>query len=331
MADDDLELARLAVVAALRDGDAALAYRLVLRLMDEGYAFPTLIDDVLAPIQWDAGRRWHQGDASISEEHLATGVIETLVSMLGGMFDQPSDGDLVVVACAEGDTHSLPARMAAALLAYEGRRTTFLGTAVPASDLEGYLDGTEAVALVLSCTREVNLLGARASIQAAHGAGVRVLVGGRAFGGTDSKRWCRVGADARALRLSEVSELLDRWSPDPAAAEATAWPVPAVVDRLEEARLAMVAGLSAAIGGRAGGSGRLPAEVGELVDLLAVATYLDEPAMLADHARWLSALLVQRGAADLTASDLITSLAGEVPTELAEVAELVRRAEDSVR
>jgi hypothetical protein len=104
-----------------------------------------------------------------------------------------------------------------------------------------------------------------------------------------------------------------------------------VVDRLEEARLAMVAGLSAAIGGRAGGSGRLPAEVGELVDLLAVATYLDEPAMLADHARWLSALLVQRGAADLTASDLITSLAGEVPTELAEVAELVRRAEDSVR
>jgi methanogenic corrinoid protein MtbC1 len=331
MGEDDLELARLAVVAALRDGDAALAYRLVLRLMDEGYAFPTLIDDVLAPIQWDAGRRWHQGDATVSEEHLATGVIETLVSMLGGMFDQPSDAALVVVACAEGDSHSLPARMAAALLAYEGRRTTFLGTSVPAADLEGYLETAEAVAVVLSCTRELHLLGARASIAAAHRAQVPVLVGGRAFGDATSERWRAVGADERAHQLSQLSELLDRWSPDPAAADSVARPVPAAVTQLGEARLTVVAGLSTTIADRVGGSGRLPVEVAELVDLLGVAVYLDEPTLLAEHAGWLAALLAQRGGAELAPSELLGALAGAVPAELADAAELARRAQASLR
>jgi hypothetical protein len=42
-------------------------------------------------------------------------------------------------------------------------------------------------------------------------------------------------------------------------------------------------------------------------------------------------LLLQRGAATLTASDLIAALAGEVPTELGDALDVVRRAEDSLR
>ena len=111
--DDDLQGARLGLLAALHDGDAGLAYRLVLDLMDHGYAFTTIVEQAIAPIQVEAGRRWQDGDYSISEEHVSTAATETLLATLAGAFDQPVDADELVVGCAEGDRHTMPARMAA--------------------------------------------------------------------------------------------------------------------------------------------------------------------------------------------------------------------------
>ena len=53
------------------------------------------------------GRRWQQGDFSISEEHAVTATLETVVALLAGSFDSAPDARRVVVACAEGDVHSL--------------------------------------------------------------------------------------------------------------------------------------------------------------------------------------------------------------------------------
>jgi methanogenic corrinoid protein MtbC1 len=201
--EEEMPVARLGVLSALASGDTGLAYRLVLGLMDDGHPFPVILDEVLASIQWESGRRWEVGDYSISQEHASTAAVETLIALIGGAFDQPTNAKLVVVVCGEGDTHTLPARMATALLAYEGFRTIFLGTSLPAHDLREYLATTAPDALVVSCTRPANLPGARACIAAGHDADVPVAVGGRAFG-DNAERATALGADARAPTLTAL-------------------------------------------------------------------------------------------------------------------------------
>lgn len=319
---DDLASARLGVMAALREGDVALAYHLVLGLLGDGYPMPVLVDEVLAPIQWEAGQRWAAGDATISEEHVATAAVETLVALLAGAFDHPAGASTVVVVCAEGDTHTLPARMASALLAYEGHRALFLGSSVPADDLAGYLPSVDASALVVSCTRPAALLGARACVAAGHGAGVPVVVGGRAFG-DGPERWQRIGADAHASRLSDLPGLLETWQPDPGAAERRAGDVPPAVTALLEHRAAVADDLVATLA--AGGlPGRpLAPAAGDLVDTLAAARFLDDPRLLADQARWVAALLDRHDGVAVTADELLAALGGAAARVSAEVEALV--------
>jgi methanogenic corrinoid protein MtbC1 len=328
--EDDLTAVRLGVMSALREGDAALAYRLILRLMEEGYSMPRIVDEVLAPIQQEAGRRWEVGDASISEEHVSTAAVETLVSMLAGMFDQPPDAEVVVVVCAEGDTHSLPARMASALLAYEGYRTLFLGTSVPASDLAEYLASVDADVLVVSCTRPVHLLGARACVVAGHGAGVPVVVGGRAF--HTGRRWELIGADACAPRLSALAELVQTWQPDPVDAEQRATSMLSAVETVVAHREHLADSVTSAIteGGSLSDVHRrfVRDAVQELIDLLAVALQLDDAELLADEVTWLSGLLGHRAGLPLSSDQLLTCLEDVVAPLTPEIGTVIEAARD---
>lgn len=215
---DSGDLASLGIRSALLDGDPGLAYTLISDLMTTGTPMDEVLFDVLAPIQRDLGSRWLETDYRIAQEHAASATVETVVSLLAGSFDLPLDGTHVVVACAEGETHSLPARMVAAQLAYAGFRPTFLGATLPADDLGAYLSDESPDALVLSCTSAQNLLGARDCVAASHAAGVPVIAGGRAFG-TDRSRADRIGADEWVDDPRRIPGLLEEWSPDIAAAE----------------------------------------------------------------------------------------------------------------
>jgi methanogenic corrinoid protein MtbC1 len=308
--DDDLALARLGVGTALREGDVALGYRLVLELMDAGYSMPVILDSVLAPIQRETGRHWEAGDTSISEEHASTTAVEALVSILSGAFDQPPDAELVVVVCAEGETHSLPAHMASAVLAYAGYRTLFLGTSVPADDLAEHLASTGADVLVVSCTRATNLLGARACVEAGHRAGLPVVVGGRAF--VDNTEWWRmIGADASADSLPSLVDLLQTRELSTGAAP-QARPVPPSVEALMAKRLA-IAGAFESISERSGEQHRLFSSAAEdLVDSTAVAVFLAAPQLLAGQAQWHATVLERRTGLAVDADDVLSALADAV-------------------
>ena len=327
MTASDLTAARMGVLAALHEGDAGLAYSLMAGLLADGVPFGVLLDQLLAPIQAESGRRWQVGDYTISEEHASTAAAETLVATLAGAFDQPEDGTHVVVACAEGEVHSLPARMAAALLLSEGFRVTFLGTSVPAADLAEFLRDERPDALVLSCTLATNIIGARASVMAAHDAGVPVLAGGLAFGRDDS-RARRIGADAWAPSLRAVVTTLADWSPDQVSSEAAAQRSAAPIDALEDdapelatSALAEVERRTAELGDRSRRN-TIKADLRGLVDALIAATWLSEPGLLADHTRWLADLLDTRGieAADpILLLDALDSALGDAHREAGDV------------
>jgi methylmalonyl-CoA mutase cobalamin-binding subunit len=149
----------------------------------------------------------------------------------------PQDGRHVVVACAEGDDHSLPARMVAAYLTYVGWRVIFLGATLPADDLGAYLADEQPAVLLLSCSSTANLVGARACVRVSHDAGVPVVVGGRAFGAGPGRAQA-IGADVWINDPTALDELAgEGW--DVVAAETQALPA-GEVSALSEAVPALV-------------------------------------------------------------------------------------------
>lgn len=184
------------------DGPAASDF--VLQMFDEGTPVQRITAEVLGPAQVRVGELWQDGEWSVADEHAATAVTETAVLALG-QAARPRGGSQerhIAVACAEGEWHSLPARMAAVVAASPGTRVTVLGPSLPADQLARRLSGGDIDLLALSCTMPTNLLGAARCIAVAHEWEVPVLVGGRAFG-AGPQRAHALGANG--------------WSNDPAA------------------------------------------------------------------------------------------------------------------
>ena len=299
-------LASLGIQTALLEGDPALAFGMVADLMAEGMPFERILFDVL---ERDVGASWLQADYRIAEEHASSAAMETVVALLAGSFDMPEEGTHAVVACAEGDDHSLPARMVAAYLAYLGWRVTFLGATLPADDLGGFLADEQPDALLLSGTTTPNLTGARACVRAAHAAGVPVIAGGRAFGG-DGSRAAAVGADLWIGDARDLDHALDGWAPDIAATEAAAAPDAEPVE-LAETLPGLIEGAVAQDPGTAT-IGSVRADLRLLGNTLAAAVLVDDAEIVSDHLAWHR---VRHGAHQdvIATDDLVRTLHGALP------------------
>lgn len=177
--------------------DVQGASDLVLQLFDEGTPVSTITTDVLAPAQVRVGQLWADGVWSVADEHAATMVTEGALSALTHAAGHRPQRRLrhLVVACVEGEWHTLAARMAAAVAATGDAKVTVLGPSLPAEQLHRRLSAGDIDALALSCTIATNLIGAARCVAAAHELGVPVTVGGRAFG-ANPHRAEAIGADA---------------------------------------------------------------------------------------------------------------------------------------
>lgn len=293
----DLTTARLGVTSAALAGDPGRLYHIISGLLGDGVSFDRILFDLLMPVERELGHRWQQGDYLVSEEHAATATIETVISLLAGSFDQPDDAPTVVVATAEGDDHSLPARAAAAHLLFLGYRTLFLGANILAADLAEYLESEDPDALVLSCAMGTHLPGARAVIAASHLAGVPVIAGGKGFG--EGGRWARaLGADEWVESLKEISTTLDAWDPDVEQAEAGARKVGHELQALIDRWPALVADARARIP-----DGKIPAEknaralaeLGLALDATIASILVDDTGVAGEMLAWQKSTLPVHG------------------------------------
>jgi methanogenic corrinoid protein MtbC1 len=283
--DERFGPARLGIVSALLDGDAGLAFHQVLELMSAGVPFDDILFDVLVPIQVDVGRRWALGDYGIGDEHAISAALETVVALLAGSFSQPEVGTHVVVSAAEGETHSLPARVISAYLTYREFRVTNVGATMPTAELRDFLELHQPEALVLTCSMPANLTGARRSIAAAHAVGVPVVAGGLAFGDTNELAM-KVGADAWLASPRLLDGLLGGWQPDIAESQARA------VSELEQpladrwADVAAIAEELVAPATHAASRAQVRLDVELFVQTLDAARLVDDPAPLVHLAAW---------------------------------------------
>lgn len=187
--------------------DLASASALALGLVDDGVPVPEVLRRLVAPAQVEIGERWHRNEASVADEHAATAVSDAVVSLLSGERVPVTESIHVVVVCAEGEWHLLPARLLAESLRAQGFRVTFLGGSMPAAHLAGFLAEVDADVLGVSCSTALGLSGLLSCIEVGHAAGLPVLAGGRALG-HDDRRARVLGADLWAPDASTAAELL---------------------------------------------------------------------------------------------------------------------------
>ncbi|MGZ8734282.1 MAG: cobalamin B12-binding domain-containing protein [Acidimicrobiia bacterium] len=318
----DAPVTRIALLAALVDGDLATAYRVAIKLLDEGVPFEALVSEVLGPVQRELGRRWAQGDLTVADEHASTAAAEDLVTLLSSALS-PFDGPVVLVVCPEGDAHSLPARAVAAVLALRGFRSRLLGASLPAADLGDYLTRQPTLAVALSISMPAALYRAAASVAVAHDHGVPVVVGGSALPDDDVLAR-RLGADAWAGSADAAADVLDEWrtrSPKPLTASV---PVPGECVEIDVHRAALIA---AAVPPDEPDAGRdLVDEVGRILDVAQGALLLDRPSLLTDQLGAAGAVRAGHGATEAALERVLERLTTATSEPLPAAAELLREA-----
>jgi MerR family transcriptional regulator, light-induced transcriptional regulator len=166
---------------ALLVGDELEARAIADRLHDFNVPLIELCEQLLAPAIRMIGEAWHRGETTISVEHRATTIVERLLARVSTNPRGRPRGTAVVVA-APGDTHSLPAAMAALVLRDDRWKVQHLGGNLPASELIDFAKTSEADLVVLSSTFPQtdavdNGLDLDSLIRQLEGNGHRVLVG----------------------------------------------------------------------------------------------------------------------------------------------------------
>ncbi len=185
--------------------DEAGAWRLVEAFLVSGGTPETALLDVLAPAMRDVGDGWERGELRVGDEHRATAVATRLVGRLGPMFVRRGrPRGTVVVACAPGDSHALPAAMVASVLRGRGYAVIELGGDTPQNSVlaEAEAAGDRLRGVVISVSSGDRLEAARNVATAARSVtpDSPVLVGGPA-----------VVSDAEAESLGS-----DGWAADAA-------------------------------------------------------------------------------------------------------------------
>jgi len=152
--------------------------------------------EIALPLAREIGDRWADEQLGVASEHLATGVLR---SMLGSALHPSATallGPRIVFTTLSGERHELGLLMAALTAMGAGANPVYLGPDLPVEDMLGAVERADAAALAVSVVsnpeaRENRAFGA---IRGGLPAEVRLWVG---------------GAGARSLKLPEGAELIE--------------------------------------------------------------------------------------------------------------------------
>ncbi|MFI6875615.1 B12-binding domain-containing protein [Streptomyces sp. NPDC050400] len=165
---------------------------------------------VVAPAQARVGAEWAANRFTVAQEHAATAINERCVATVASATPPPPGPARghVTVACVDGEWHALPARLVAEVLRLRGWHVDYLGAQVPTDHLVAHLHRRNSDAVLLSSSIPTHLPVAHNAISACQAAGIPVLAGGAGFGpdGSYARRmqadWApdAVGADTALTR-----------------------------------------------------------------------------------------------------------------------------------
>lgn len=151
-APEALEELRERYVELLIAGDARAAHAVVaeaLRLAPVQAVYRALVTEALHEV----GDRWERGEATVAEEHLATGICESSLPDLAERLPRrPRCRRTAIVACVPWELHAIGSRIVSDFLEAGGWDVLHLGALVPASVLTQTVVARNADVVALSAT-----------------------------------------------------------------------------------------------------------------------------------------------------------------------------------
>lgn len=111
---------------------------------------PVLLERVLGPFLEEIGDLWHRGDLRISQEHLASSVVRSVLSGQESARSVSRGAPVAVVTTPPGQRHELGALMASVTASAEGWRVVYLGADLPVEEIASAVRQVKARALLLS-------------------------------------------------------------------------------------------------------------------------------------------------------------------------------------
>jgi methanogenic corrinoid protein MtbC1 len=126
------------------------------------YGITVFIDEIAAPFLRAIGEGWHEGSVSVAQEHLASAIVQKVVSDTSPLLTGGDSSPAIVIATLEGERHANGALMAATTAASEGWRVVYLGADLPASEIAAAAVRANAravgVSLVIADKKKSNAL-----------------------------------------------------------------------------------------------------------------------------------------------------------------------------
>ncbi|MFD6418792.1 B12-binding domain-containing protein [Streptomyces sp. NPDC060194] len=294
---------------AVSRGDEHAATAVLFAALKDGTPAERVLLDLIAPVQRKVGEEWAANRITVAQEHAATAINDRALAALSLHYAaRTADArGKVLVACVDEEWHSLPARLVAEVLRLRGWRVDYLGAQVPTEHLITHIHQTGPDLVALSSSIPTRLPLAHAAITAVQATGTPVLVGGAAFG--PHGEYARLlGADAWAPDAAAAADRLEGSPlPRPASAHQPIDDLPHLADQeytmVARTRTALVRTVMSSLANRFPAmSGytvvqraRTAEDIAHLVDFLAVALYVDDPALYTRFLTWTASVLTARG------------------------------------
>ncbi|MCL6493292.1 MAG: cobalamin-dependent protein [Ignavibacterium sp.] len=140
----------------LIEGNKDRCSEIVKDLLDEGVDLKEIYVELFQKALYRIGKLWDKNEITIPEEHMATQIIEALLSKFSPAVS--ADSNLkVVVTCIDKEFHEIGAKMVANIFELNGWKTFYLGASVPLRELTKFINNSDPQIIALSWSLYLNL------------------------------------------------------------------------------------------------------------------------------------------------------------------------------
>jgi methanogenic corrinoid protein MtbC1 len=121
---------------ALLAGDQRTALAIIYRCIESGRNLVDIELNVIRTAMYRIGEKWQANEISVAQEHMATAIVESVMTMaLLRQSPPPPNGKRVMLACVAGNHHTIGLRMVADSFQLSGWDVQYLGANVPTASL----------------------------------------------------------------------------------------------------------------------------------------------------------------------------------------------------
>ena len=145
------------------------------------YPVETVITELLQRGLHEMGEMWYRNEASVQQEHFASGLAMRRLEALIAASPSPTRKETLLVACPPGEWHTFSLVMLNLILRRHGWNVVYLGANVPLARLEETVQAVKPTLIVMAAQQLVTVGTLRNVAELMASKGYRVVFGGRIF------------------------------------------------------------------------------------------------------------------------------------------------------